>query len=131
MQIISHREHISEVSYRLQFDSYETPGWGYSFECDENGNLLATNEAALENYRKVQAQPDKFRDKGVQTYHHSYVVPAVGRCEDCGMEVSLDGFTNTCERCGADYNSGGQRLAPREFWGEETGEHLSDILRIR
>lgn len=55
--------------------------------------------------------------------------PAIGECS-CGYEVELGGFTNTCE-CGADYNSSGQMLAPRECWGEETGESLCDILRIR
>jgi hypothetical protein len=52
--------------------------------------------------------------------------PAVGVCA-CGAHVELDRFTNTCE-CGRDYNSSGQLLAPREFWGEETGESVSDIL---
>jgi hypothetical protein len=47
---------------------------------------------------------------------------------DCGEEVYCDGFTNTCECCGADYNSAGQQLAPRCFWGEETGESIADIL---
>jgi hypothetical protein len=51
------------------------------------------------------------------------------RC-DCGRDVECCDFTNTCE-CGADYNWAGQRLAPREQWGEETGEHYSDILRIK
>jgi hypothetical protein len=60
---------------------------------------------------------------------HSMVAPAVGKC-DCGQHVELTGFTNTCTRCQADYNGSGQRLAPREQWGEETGEHLADILRI-
>jgi hypothetical protein len=31
-------------------------------------------------------------------------------------------------RCGRDYNSSGQLLAPREQWGWDTGESLSDIL---
>jgi len=53
----------------------------------------------------------------------------IGECEDCGYPVPLLGFTNTCV-CGTDYNMSGQRLAPREQWGEETGESLSDILRI-
>jgi hypothetical protein len=30
--------------------------------------------------------------------------------------------------CGADYNMSGQMLAPREQWGEETGETVADIL---
>ncbi len=27
-----------------------------------------------------------------------------------------------CDICGAEYNSSGHKLAPRQFWGEETGE---------
>jgi len=61
------------------------------------------------------------------------------RCEKCGERTQeccgeicdCSGFTNTCPSCGADYNWAGQRLAPREQWGEETGESLSDILSIR
>ena len=53
-----------------------------------------------------------------------------GLCDVCGTEVELGHFTCTCAKCGADYNWGGQRLAPRSQWGEETGENLSDILRI-
>jgi len=49
---------------------------------------------------------------------------------DCGREVDLVGFTNSCS-CGADYDSAGNLLAPREQWGEETGEYLGDILRIK
>lgn len=48
----------------------------------------------------------------------------------CGAWMACDGFTNTCDRCGRDYNSSGQELAPRSQWGEETGESLADILRI-
>lgn len=55
--------------------------------------------------------------------HH----PAVGICEECGCDVYLTGFTNTCE-CGADYNMSGHLLAPREQWGSETGESVADIL---
>lgn len=40
---------------------------------------------------------------------------------DCGEELDCHNFTNTCT-CGLDYNSSGQQLAPREQWGEETGE---------
>lgn len=53
----------------------------------------------------------------------------IGKCS-CGEAVGLSGFTNTCPKCGRDYNSSGQELAPRKQWGCETGESLSDILRI-
>lgn len=46
----------------------------------------------------------------------------------CGELVSCHNFTNTCHNCGADFNMSGQQLAPREQWGEETGETASDIL---
>lgn len=49
------------------------------------------------------------------------------RC-NCGSEVLCGEFTNTCSNCGRDYNMSGQLLAPREQWGEDTGESLSDIL---
>jgi hypothetical protein len=48
------------------------------------------------------------------------------KCEECGKEVILNGFTCTCE-CGVDYNAFGERLAPREQWGWETGETFADI----
>lgn len=47
----------------------------------------------------------------------------------CGVTFPCDDFTNTCADCGADYDSAGNRLAPREQWGEETGETAADILR--
>lgn len=34
-----------------------------------------------------------------------------------------------CPACHREFNSGGQLLAPREQWGEETGEHPSDVAR--
>ena len=48
----------------------------------------------------------------------------------CDHWLVCDGFTNTCDSCGQDFNGSGQALAPREQWGEETGESLSEILNI-
>lgn len=52
------------------------------------------------------------------TFHKVY--PIV-KCA-CGEDVYCSGFTNTCDKCNADYNFNGVMLAPREQWGEETGE---------
>ncbi len=52
-----------------------------------------------------------------------------GLCE-CGHVVELLQFTNTCGKCGRDYNMSGQRLASRSQWGEETGESVGDILSV-
>lgn len=43
------------------------------------------------------------------------------RC-DCGCEITLYNWWSTDCDCGLEYNGSGQRLAPRQFWGEETGE---------
>lgn len=43
----------------------------------------------------------------------------------CGNEVELEAFwANKCEECEREYNGFGQLLAPREQWGEETGERF-------
>ena len=135
MNIKSHRRHVESTTYNLSFDYADMPGAGFAFPCSADGaphyddfsnvallNLALCYSGAVEG-RAVVA-------KGVVAFHHSYVEPAVGICDECGAEVYLDGFTCTCD-CGADYNSAGQRLAPREQWGEETGESLSDILSIK
>lgn len=47
------------------------------------------------------------------------------RC-DCGASVHcFDSWANECDRCGTEYNRSGQQLSPRQFWGEETGEHFA------
>lgn len=54
---------------------------------------------------------------------------ARGKCP-CGSEVDLAGFTNTCANCNRDFNISGSELAPREQWGLDTGESVSDILAV-
>lgn len=138
MKIIRRRELITTVGFLRQFDYEGHPGWGYAFPCDEAGNLApATNPDAAANCAKcvagvAQSHPDggeprPLIDRGIIRTESEYWQNAVGACDDCGAEVYLSGFTNSCE-CGADFNRSGQRLAPREQWGEETGESLSDIL---
>lgn len=130
IEIIKPVELITNVEYSLEYDYIDTPGCGFSFTCDEDGNVLVSelNPAALANYEMCQVST-KLVCKGVQRYVTNYTDPAIGRCY-CGAEVWLGGFTNTCDSCGADYNWNGTRLAPRSQWGEETGETVSDILRI-
>ena len=46
----------------------------------------------------------------------------------CGQEVYCTStWANACEGCGKEYNMGGQSLAPRAQWGEETGEAWYDL----
>ena len=45
------------------------------------------------------------------------------KCRSCGAKVELtSGWANSCDSCHVEYNGSGQMLAPREQWGEETGE---------
>ena len=57
------------------------------------------------------------------------VLPRIG-LSLCGRKILLERFTNTCDGSGRDYDSGGADLAPREQWGEETGERACDLLGI-
>jgi hypothetical protein len=58
------------------------------------------------------------------TYEHAWTEDGLVRC-DCGAEVVLDdSWANPCPRCHVEYNGAGQKLAPRRFWGEETGEQF-------
>lgn len=134
MRKIKNRERIESVSYTRDFDYQGEVGWGFGFPCDEHGNVDVDelNPCARENFAACLAGEANGRpvvDRGVKECRGSYVEPAIGLCDDCGAEVYLDGFTNTCD-CGADYNMSGQRLAPRCQWGEETGESVADILSV-
>lgn len=132
MEIIRKRRQCESVEYQRHFEWRDMPGAGFGFNCNETGDVDVDKltPAGAENYRKCLDGTHDVTDQGVQRYEHSWIEPAVGRC-CCSAKVELDGFTNTCDRCGRDYNMSGQLLAPREQWGEETGETPGDILNIR
>lgn len=124
---------------------------GFCFEV-YNHNLVGNLESFVEFYieQRKQMWIDHDYDNGVwsEAVDHGYQnllkvidagdykmgyyentfenrLPAEKLC--CGEWLPLPNFTNTCSHCGADYNSSGQLLAPRHFWGEETGEHWWEI----
>lgn len=138
MKIIKGRSHVTHTEYRRFYEYDDMPNAGFSFPSDPQGNVDVASlpdvakgsyAACLTGVVRTVDGPKKVIDRGVEAFTHSYHEPAIGLCS-CGREVILDGFTCPCD-CGADYNSAGQRLAPRSQWGEETGESLSDILNIR
>ena len=126
MKIIRESRVIESVEYHLSFIWADMPGAGFSFKCDKNGKVdeAAMQPEALANYRQCLDGTHKVIAEGLQRQEFSYREPRVGECS-CGLEVELANFTNTCE-CGIDYNTAGQRLAAREQWGEETGEHWTE-----
>lgn len=82
--------------------------YGICFDCGE--------------YSKLAQYHEKCKCGGMFRITERY-----GECS-CGEEVEFSKFTNTCHKCGRDYNMSGHLLANREQWGEETGESISDIL---
>ena len=117
-------------SFYLCFDSLNNPG-GYSFPCSCTGeiDILCLSLSARRNLQRCLTG-EGVGPGIIKNYSHRWVSPRVGLC-DCGAEVVLDHFTSTCDACGADYNSSGQLLAPREQWGYETGEHWVDVANVQ
>lgn len=50
------------------------------------------------------------------------LTPRIGQCDACRDDVTLDSFTSACPGCGAEYNSFGQRIAPRTQWEQAQTE---------
>lgn len=131
MIIKSRKNRHTEVRYQRVYHRADSTLSGYSFDCDKEGNIatLKLCKEALDNLEACRNGSLGCVDGGVTEVAWSWTEPTVGICEECGLDVEFDNFTNICE-CGADYNMSGQLLAPREQWGEETGEQLSDILAV-
>jgi hypothetical protein len=134
MKIIKRSEIVYRTSYTLCFDLYEY-GCGYAFDCDERGNVdveklpdpaKASYAQCLMGSIRTKKGWESLLPPRVEQREHHYRQPSIGVCH-CGRHVELGSFTNTCDRCGRDYNSAGQELAQRSQWGEETGETAADI----
>lgn len=126
-KIIKERECKTETYYDRFFERHDERNCGFVFYCDENGNLNFTNEAQKTNFEYALNHPEIYHDCGVKKHKRSYTEPAILLC-DCGHEVQLTSFTNTCDHCESDYNISGQKLAPRSQWGWDTGETADEIL---
>jgi hypothetical protein len=126
MKIIHKPRTITIRNVDRFFHHPDNTGWGFAFPCHKDGTPITFRcKEAEENFRKCLDGTHNVIDAGVRITEYSVRERAVGECDLCKRDVYLDSFTNTCD-CGADYNMSGQRLAPREQWGEETGEHWSE-----
>jgi hypothetical protein len=126
--------HIEHQELRRNFHYVDEPGAGFSFECDETGtpNQLDTDtKKASFRYCMESVAQGSIVDDGMVIEKWTSYEPPVIKCLRCQNEVTLwDAWLSTCSHCGADYNGSGQLLAPRHLWGEETGEHLADLITI-
>lgn len=87
-----------------------------SFHKDVQNRVAHTDEemTAIEDEYSNEYMEKEYRFRSVRVLN----------C--CGEDLALYSFTNTCDRCGSDYNMSGQKLADRSQWGSETGEHWTD-----
>lgn len=132
MKIIQDRTWRESTTYSLFYEYKGEHGAGYSFNCDENGNIFLDklhDVARTQSLPYCQNNPELFKKPRIVEYTNRWKEPRIGLCS-CGCEIELERFTNTCDGCQADYSSSGELLAPREQWGEETGESVADILSV-
>ena len=124
IEIIQQRKVEWQTEYVLYYQFYSDGG--SAFPCNEQGEVDISKlpPEAVANYNRCRAQTEV--QPRVEQREFKVVTPRIGRCV-CGQEVHLTAFTNTCD-CGRDYNMEGSELAPRQFWGEETGEHWTECL---
>jgi|KBSMisStandDraft_5_1062788.scaffolds.fasta_scaffold1416361_2 hypothetical protein len=129
MKILSQRRVEITTYWTREFDQKQGHGSGFGFPCAENGAIYFDElaPAAINSLAFVTANPD-YIDRGAIEHTRQTTHPAIGQCDGCMRTVVLDSGTNGCQ-CGLEYNSFGQRLAPRDQWGEETNEHPSDVAR--
>lgn len=130
IKIISHGRTVEEFTYSIFYEWVEMPGAGFSFDCNEKGeiNFNDMQPEGLANYEKCESGEYAVIYRGLQRYVNRYREPTIGECYSCKREVVLQSNTNQC-KCGIYYNAAGQELSDPRHWGEETGEHPADVRR--
>lgn len=126
------RKPVQTTHYELVFRLEDGCGSAFAFECDEYGNVFRARlpTLALHNLELcLKGEVDGYSVRlGVIRSHEQRYVEDGSRTCVCGAHVTLhSAWANACDWCGREYNSSGQLLADRAFWGEETGESVADM----
>jgi hypothetical protein len=132
-QFLRRRTHHTRDDRRREFRfPDDLDGSFFSFACDADGVVdpALPSYASFERCSTGTMNGRAIVDGGIVVRRTAWIEPAAIRCEHCSRTVVLGGYTNACD-CSADYDMGGHRLAPREQWGEETGETAADLLGIQ
>lgn len=125
LEIIQERKTAERVEYTVEFTDAE--GCGYSFDADENGNVVFNpefEECQRQNYDAAMAAgpeafPVAFNKPRKRVFR--YTENAIGRCR-CGEEFELYNQYQgacPCPKCGQWYNLFGQELVDPEYWKED------------
>lgn len=116
-------EYKTSVEYALEF-FFDRNG-GFSFPCDEYGNVLPLNSPeAAENLEWCRIHPEKFEFIEIRRHKQSWREPDSGTCY-CGERVELvNEYCGACQcpRCGQWYNLFGQELLSPEEWEMDDDE---------
>jgi hypothetical protein len=102
------------VEHFARFQMLLHPGSGYSFECDEQGNIRNPEHAI--KAQELRDDPG-YRGPYIETQNGSWIDWGSVRC-NCGVEHDLCGGDSDCDNCGQLFNAGGQELVPRSQWEE-------------
>jgi hypothetical protein len=125
VKILTERRTVEAYEHVLPF--HGPSGSEIALACHADGSPLNGTAEHRAAYDCATAPGSGYARGTVRTLAVRHREPAVGECVVCGARVTLGDNTNSCD-CGAEYNGSGQRLAPREQWGEETGEHPLDCV---
>lgn len=118
-RIISPRKREVREEYSHVWEWKSTPGAGFSFPSDKNGNVQVVNlnDAAKENYMICLINKDNMlTDCGVERYEYVYIEYAILKCK-CGRKVELNSpvYGTSCD-CGRLWSDSGYEMAPMSQW---------------
>jgi hypothetical protein len=118
MKIIKYQEYKVEEHYWACWDWEDSPGSGYSFECDSKGDIFLENlaPAGLDSL-ELCLNSQNLIGPEIRLEVRSWTDPGIGLCH-CGAEVKLDSDPSECLSCHRIYNMSGQELAPVQHWEE-------------
>ena len=125
MRIIKEAYNKVEIEYNREFEWENQRNCGFSFPCDEHGNVTGLSKEGQENYNKCISgslvwNGHKLCDLGVVKRTIKYHVNATIEC-DCGEQFVLyDEYMGacSCSKCGQWYNLFGQQLVAPSMWKE-------------
>lgn len=118
MEIIREPYVEEDVYYTLDYDIKGDPGSGFTFPCDNEGNIGQLNEAAEESYHFCQQHIDNYNGPFIRKHITRYRHGATIKC-DCGNIFELQNQyygACQCENCQQWYNLFGQYLTDPEYW---------------
>ncbi len=128
MEMIRWSKPWSDVLYMRSFAWRNDPETGFSFQCALNGSVILLTDDARQNYRKCVDGIYDVIDCGILAITQSWIEPAIGRCI-CGTDVVLKNPSNTCRKCGRNYDMGGFLLGIQERIKED-GKTSADDLGV-